>query len=309
MYCGLNKLLSLRIIFWRNSMKIRGTLFVAALLVMSIAVLGCGKLDQAEFEMWKNEHVAQIDQSTTEIKANITKLEGKVDQNNKDNMEAISKAKDEAIAASQQGDADTIAAAQQNTKEEIAKLRAEHSKDLDMASKKANDSAKAGDANLQKLIDDLKKSQNSQGMDLKKAMSQIASIFEQLDIIKGEVASKPTLLVTVNFASGQTSLSAKSKEMLDGIVGQIMENPEAEILVVGHADGTPVLRGGYQSNWDLSQARANSAAKYLKSKGIDTERIKAVGRAHTDPVAPQNTTAGRAMNRRVEVILNPTGSM
>ena len=290
-------------------MKTRGTLFVAALLVLSITVLGCGKLNQEEFEMWKNEHVAQIEQSTSEIKADITKLEGKVDQNNKDNMEAISATKDEAIAASQQGDADTIAAAEQKTKEEIAKLRAEHSKDLDMAGKKSNDFAKAEDAKIQKELSDLAKSVNTQGMDIKKALAQIASIIEEMSILKADVSSKPTLLVTVNFSSGQTRLSANAKEMIDGVVSQIMENPEAKVLVVGHADGTPVLRGGYQSNWDLSQARANAAAKYLKDKGVDAARVKSVGRAHTDPVAPQNTTAGRAMNRRVEIILNPTGSM
>lgn len=290
-------------------MKTRGTLFVAVLLVLSIAIVGCGKLNQEEFEMWKNEHVAQIEQSTTEIKADITKLEGKVDQNDKDHMEAISTAKDEAIAASQQGDADTIAAVKQNTKEEIAKFRADNSKDLDMLGKKANDFAKAEDTKIQKELSDLAKNVSTQGMDIKKALSQIASIIEEMTILKDEVASKPTHLVTVNFSSGQTRLSAKAKEMIDGVVSQIMENPEAEVLVVGHADGTPVLRGGYQSNWDLSQARANAAAKYLKDKGIDAARVKSVGRAHTDPVGPQNTTAGRAMNRRVEIILNPTGSM
>ena len=96
--------------------------------------------------------------------------------------------------------------------------------------------------------------------------------------------------------------------MLDGILNQILENPEAQVIVVGHADGTPVLRGGHRSNWDLSQSRANSAAKYLKGKGIESDRIKAVGKAHTDPIASQNTTTGRAMNRLVEVILNPAGS-
>lgn len=290
-------------------MKTRGTLFVVSLLVLSIAIIGCGKVSQVEFDEWKNEHVAQVEQSTSEIKADITKLEGKVDQNNKDNMEAISKAKDEAIAASQQGDADTIAAGKQYTKEEIAKFRADHTKDLDMAGKKASDFAKAEDAKIQAELSDLAKLVNTQGMDIKKALSQIASFMEELSIVKAEVASKPTLLVTVNFSSGQTRLSSKAKEMIDGVVSQIMENPEAEILVVGHADGTPVLRGGYQSNWDLSQARANAAAKYLKDKGVDAARVKSVGRAHTDPVAPQNTTAGRAMNRRVEIILNPTGSM
>ena len=296
-------------IFWRNSMKTRGTLIVVSLLVISIAVIGCGKLDQEEFDMWKNEHVAQIDQSNTEIKNQISTLDAKVDQNDKDTMEAISKAKDEAIAASQQGDADTMAAAKQITKEENAKLRADLSKNIDMQGKKSNNFAKAEDAKVKKEVMDLAKSLNTQGMDIKKVMAQITSILEDITILKAEAASKPSLLITVNFGSGQTSLSKEAKEMLDGIVGQIMENPEAEILVVGHADGTPVLSGGHRSNWDLSQARANAASKYLQSKGIDAARIKAVGKAHTDPVASQNTRTGRAMNRRVDVILNPSGSM
>ena len=44
--------------------------------------------------------------------------------------------------------------------------------------------------------------------------------------------------------------------MLDGIVEQLMEASDAKVKVVGHADGMPVLRGSYRSNWDLSQARA-----------------------------------------------------
>ena len=260
-------------------MKTRGTLSVAAFLVISIAVIGCGKLNQEEFEMWKNEHVTHVNQSNTEIKANLTKLEGKVDQNNKYAMEAISKAKDEAIAASQQGDADTIAAGDQKAKENDAKLRSALSKDIEMQGKKSMDFAKAEDAKNQKQVMDLAKSLNAQGMDLKKVMAQVASILEDVAALKEDAASKPTLLLTVNFSSGQTGLSSKAKEMLDGIVGQILENPEAEIFVEGHADGTPVLRGGHRSNWDLSQSRANSVVKYLKSKGIDAERIRSVGKS------------------------------
>ncbi len=290
-------------------MKTRETLSVAAFLVISIAVIGCGKLNQEEFEMWKNEHVTHVNQSNTEIKANLTKLEGKVDQNNKYAMEAISKAKDEAIAASQQGDADTIAAADQKAKENDAKLRSALSKDIEMQGKKSMDFAKAEDAKNQKEI-----MANSSGLKaltakVERILAAVSANADDIAGLKEDAASKPSLLLTVNFSSGQTGLSSKAKEMLDGIVGQILENPEAEILVEGHADGTPVLRGGHRSNWDLSQSRANSVVKYLKSKGIDAERIRSVGKAHTDPVAPQNTSAGRAMNRRVEVILNPSGSM
>ncbi len=290
-------------------MNIRGIFTITSLLVICIIAIGCGKLDEKEFEMWKNQHVAEINQSNTEVNTKITKLEGKVDQNNKSTMEAISKGKDEAIAASQQGDADTIAAADQKAKENDAKLRAALSKDIETQGNKSNEFAKAEDAKLKKDLVNLANALKTQDIDLKKVMAQIASIIADISELKAEVANKPTLLVTVNFASGHTRLSKEGMEMLDGIVGQIMENPEATVLVVGHADGTPVLSGSHKSNWDLSQSRANAAAKYLKDKGIDAARIKAVGKAHTDPVAPQNNSAGRAMNRRVEVILNPTGSM
>lgn len=286
-------------------MNTKGTIIVSTLLLVGIVMLGCGKLSEEEFEMWKNEHVAQIDQTNDEIKMQVTKLESKVDQNEKNTSEAISKAKDEAIAASQQGDADTIAAAKQNAKEEDAKLRANLLKDIEMQSKKSMDFAKAEDAKVQKMVAANSNSIKAQENELAKLKAKVASIEADLGEVQAEVESQPSLLVTVNFGSGQTGLSNKAKQMLDGILNQILENPEAQVFVVGHADGTPVLRGGHRSNWDLSQSRANSAAKYLKGKGIDSDRIKAVGKAHSDPVASQNTSAGRAMNRRVEVILNP----
>ena len=289
-------------------MKIIGTLSITAFLFMSITIIGCGKISEEEFEMWKNEHVAQIDQSNTEIKAEITKLDSKVDQNNTATMEAISKAKDEAIAASQQGDADTIAAAEQKSKEEDAKLRADLTKDINMQVQKVQEYAKAEDAKTNSQLKGFSDLLSALAEDVKKLTAIVTENSDDILNLKEEVASKPTLLVTVNFNSGHTALSKKGKELLDGIVGQILENPEAEILIVGHADGTPVLSGNHRSNWDLSQSRANSAAKYLKGKGVDAARIQAIGKAHTDPVAPQNTTAGRAMNRRVEVILNPSGS-
>lgn len=289
-------------------MKTRGTLIVA-LFVLSITVVGCGKLNQEEFEMWKNEHVAQVNQSTMEIKENLTQLETKVNQHEKDVMEAISKAKDEAIAASQQGDADTIAAADQKAKENDAKQSEALTKEIEKQAKDVMDSAKAGDAELQKEIMANAKGLKALEDSVKRLLAMVGANSDSISELQADAASKPSILLTVNFSSGRTGLTSEAKEMLDGIVGQIMENPEAEILVEGHADGTPVLRGGFQSNWDLSQARANSVAKYLKDKGVDAARIQAVGRAHTDPVAPQNTTAGRAMNRRVEVILNPSGAM
>ena len=280
---------------------------IIALLGVALVVSSCGKLSQEEFDMWKNEHVAQMQQADSDISNKVTMLEGKVDQNNKDATEAISKAREEAIAASQQGDADTILRAEQKAKEGDAQLRADLTKAIDMQGKAAMDAAKSGDAELQKKINAVGQAGQANSTAIKQIQSELMAVKEQVAMNAIEAAKKPMLVTTVNFGSGQTGLSSKAKEMLDGVVDQLMAS-DAKIVVAGHADGTPVLRGGFRSNWDLSQARANSAAKYLQSKGIDAARIEAVGMAHTKPIASQNTAAGRAMNRRAEIILVPAGA-
>ena len=281
---------------------------IIALLGVALVVSSCAKLDQEEFEMWKNEHVTKMDQANSDMSNKITMLEGKVDQHSQDTTEAISKAKEETIAASQQGDADTIAAAEQKAKEGDAQLRADLTKAIDMQGKESMDAAKSLDAKLQEQIMAHEKSDKAQDAAIRDIQSKLMALDEKVAMVDVKASAKPMLVATVNFGSGQTGLSSKDKEILDGIVDQLMAS-DAKIKVVGHADGTPVLRGSHRSNWDLSQSRANSAAKYLKSKGIDAARIEAVGMAHTKPIASQNTAAGRAMNRRVEVILLPAGAM
>ena len=281
---------------------------IIALLGVALVVSSCGKLNQEEFEMWKNEHVTKMEQTNSDMSSKITMLEGKFDQHSNDTAEAVTKAKEEAIAASQQGDADTIAAADQKAKENDAQLRADLTKAIDMQGKAAMDAAKSGDAGLKKQIDAVGQTGQANSAAIKQIQSELMAVKEQVAMNATEAAKKRMLVATVNFGSGQTGLSSKAKGMLDGVVDQLMAS-DAKIVVVGHADGTPVLRGSHRSNWDLSQSRANSAAKYLKSKGIDAARIEAVGMAHTKPIAPQNTAAGRAMNRRVEVILLPAGAM
>ena len=282
---------------------------IIALVGVALIVSSCGKLDQEEFEMWKNEHVSQMEQADADITNKVTALEGKVDQHAKDAEEAISAAKDEAIAVSQQGDADTMAAAKQSAMEQDAQLRADLTEALDKHSQESRELAESTHAELQQQLEAHDKTDAAQDDAIKKLESEVMSLKEGLSMVEAEVAAKPTLVATIQFGSGQTRVSSNGQEMLDGIVEQLKADADAKIMVVGHADGTPVLRGSYRSNWDLSQARANSAAKYLESKGIDTSRIEAIGKAHTDPIAPQNTSAGRAMNRRVEVILVPAGAL
>lgn len=73
----------------------------------------------------------------------------------------------------------------------------------------------------------------------------------------------------------------------------------SNVLIVGHTDS----QGDDAYNMGLSQRRANSAAAYLRAQGVPSSRISTAGRGESEPVASNDTEAGRAQNRRVEVAI------
>ena len=191
---------------------------IIALLGVALVMSSCGKLNQEEFEMWKNEHVSKMEQTNSDMSNKMTMLEGKVDQHSKDSAEAISRAKDEAIAVSQQGDADTMAAAEQKAKEQDAQLRADLTKAIDMQGQKSMDFAKSEGAKIQKQLMAVEDTDKAQNEAINQLASKVMAIEEGLAMVTEEVSSMPTLLATVTFASGRTSLDSDAKQMLDGIV-------------------------------------------------------------------------------------------
>jgi outer membrane protein OmpA-like peptidoglycan-associated protein len=109
-------------------------------------------------------------------------------------------------------------------------------------------------------------------------------------------AGKAIVLEGVNFASGSAKLSAGSQSTLDKVVRTLKENPTIEVEIRGYTDNT----GKYESNVKLSQARADAVKVYLIENGIDAARVKTKGFGPEDPIAPNDTKAGRAQNRRIE---------
>ena len=75
------------------------------------------------------------------------------------------------------------------------------------------------------------------------------------------------------------------------------------VLVLGHTDNRPIRSVRYPSNWHLSQARADAAARLLLPRLGDPERLRTEGRADSEPVASNQTPEGRASNRRVEIVV------
>lgn len=84
-------------------------------------------------------------------------------------------------------------------------------------------------------------------------------------------------------------------DALNGTVGAI--------LVTGYSDNVPIRTVQFPSNWELSQARADSVKALLESRLRDPNRVRAEGKGEADPVAPNNSAENRARNRRVEITL------
>jgi chemotaxis protein MotB len=105
------------------------------------------------------------------------------------------------------------------------------------------------------------------------------------------------------FASGQATLSSNATSLLSEI-GQLLNIDETHpISVEGNTDDVPIHSSLYPSNWQLSTARASSVVEFLIAHGIAASRLTATGNADQRPVASQATEAGRARNRRVEIVL------
>jgi outer membrane protein OmpA-like peptidoglycan-associated protein len=109
---------------------------------------------------------------------------------------------------------------------------------------------------------------------------------------------KPTLVLEgVTFATGSADLTGDSRTVLDIVAESLKGNPDVKVEVAGHTD----ITGSAATNRRLSQARAESVRDYLISKGLAADRLTARGYGPDNPVASNNTVAGRQENRRVEL--------
>ncbi len=82
-----------------------------------------------------------------------------------------------------------------------------------------------------------------------------------------------------------------------------MNKVQGRVLVTGHSDNVPIRTLQFPSNWHLSKTRADSVVKILAASSNSPSRFISEGRADTEPVAPNDTSQNRALNRRVDIIL------
>ncbi len=163
----------------------------------------------------------------------------------------------------------------------------------------------------QEQLDQEKKKEELQE-NIEKLESEIAEAMDsQLVDLDVELIKTPTSIVLrfkdeMLFEPYSAELRQEAMEELSRLAAVIMADGMVydQVLIEGHTDSTPVVSGKYEDNWQLSSARAVSVAKtFIEDMNLDPYKIVVSGYGEFKPIATNSTDIGRAMNRRVDIII------
>ena len=147
-----------------------------------------------------------------------------------------------------------------------------------------------------------------QSLDVSPAVAPSPSKFQVQNVASETRISLSDLMKQLRFESGEATIKPEGYQVLDELIAYLKTAAGDRLIrVEGHADNMeigPSLKSLYQTNWDLSKARAGGVLRYLTEKGgIDSAKLSSVGYGDTKPMAGNATEVGRQKNRRVDIVL------
>ncbi len=134
------------------------------------------------------------------------------------------------------------------------------------------------------------------------AEDQARQLQQQLADLQAKQTDRGMIMTLGNvlFDTNGDTLKPGADDMISRLAQFLQNHPDIKVRIEGHTDST----GSDDYNQALSQRRANAVAMALEGRGISADRIQAVGRGKSAPVAGNDTAAGRQQNRRVEIIFS-----
>jgi len=181
--------------------------------------------------------------------------------------------------------------------EKLEKVRKEMAAQAGEASQKL----KAQEAELEARQKELMAEKAARADAEKKLAAAMKSLEEIAKIKEEQRGLVITLSGAVLFASGKSELLPIAQTQLEKVAEVLQQqSPDKKMVVEGHTDSV----GKDSDNMRLSQARADSVRSYLVTKGVKAERITAVGKGSSVPIADNKSAEGRANNRRVEIVVS-----
>jgi len=141
-------------------------------------------------------------------------------------------------------------------------------------------------------------------MNLKRSLDDFDDEDINIEVKKGVVYV--SISDRMLFKSGSFKISNRAEEVIGKIAKIINDHNELDILVEGHTDNVPIATDCIIDNWDLSVKRATSIVRLMQIKfGVEPQRMTAGGRSEYIPKSTNETTEGRAINRRTEIVILP----
>jgi len=139
----------------------------------------------------------------------------------------------------------------------------------------------------------------------KKLLSLLQGLSDEKEItVKNDVQGVEIAInAKILFRSGDAHLLPDSFDVLNQVAAVLKKNSTGNILVEGHTDSAPISTAKYESNWELSSARAGAVVRFFADRGIEPHRLAAIGRADNFPLVIGDDAAARAANRRVTILV------
>jgi chemotaxis protein MotB len=133
--------------------------------------------------------------------------------------------------------------------------------------------------------------------------SEIEAGRVELTELRGKMTVK--MKDKILFSSGSAALGKDGKNALKAVADALRNVQGKTIRVEGHTDDVPTAGSAFATNWHLSTARALAVVRFLQSAGVDPTKLAAAGYGEFQPVASNDTSEGRSLNRRIEIVLAP----
>lgn len=192
---------------------------------------------------------------------------------------------------------------------------------LQTALNKCLSSSNQGNVNISKLVDEINSSNkyiqqlvNSKNKsdslnlvltnNLTRSLSREEMSDVDVQVLKGVVYI--SLADNMLYKSGSYEISDKAGATLAKIAKIIKDYSSYDVLIEGNTDNVPISMPNIRNNWDLSALRASSVVLSLQNNyGVDPKRLTAGGRGEYNPIALNDTEAGKVKNRRTQIIITP----
>lgn len=179
----------------------------------------------------------------------------------------------------------------EDTRKQLAKIREENAQISQRADAQAQKAEEA-----QRQAEEAKRLTALAEKKADEALAEVARLEKVSKDQRGQVITLPSGLL---FKSGKAILNVAARPRLDEVAVALKKLPDRKLVIEGHTDAT----GSEDVNIDLSERRAKAVKDYLVSKGVPEDRVTTLGAGPSRPIADNGSREGRAMNRRVEIVI------